>query len=75
MSWADTMKAHALAALAERTSTARQPFVATSSGVCPRDVWLTRVRQPRELTARSSTSEPSTRPRLDTAARDWIPRW
>jgi hypothetical protein len=70
MSWADTMKAHALAALAERTSTARQPFVATSSGLYPHDVWLTRVRQPRELTARFSMSEPPAPPRLDTAARD-----
>jgi hypothetical protein len=64
------MKAHALAALAEGMSTVRQPFVATWSGLYPHDVWLTRVRQPRELTARSSTSEPATPLRQGTAARD-----
>jgi hypothetical protein len=46
MSWADTIKATALAALAERTApTAR--FVADAPWSWnPHDVWLTRARQP-----------------------------
>jgi len=69
MSWADTVKATALAVRAERTATAGRLFVATPWSWNPHDVWLTRARQPRELPARSSISEPSTSPRPDTAAR------
>jgi len=70
MSWADTVKAIALTALAERTSTAGRISADAPWSWNPHDVWLTRIRQPRELTARSSMSEPSTPPHRDTALRD-----
>jgi hypothetical protein len=74
MSWADTVIATALAALADRTASAGRLFVPPSPGWKPDDVWMRRVRQLRERTDRSSRSEPSTPSRWDTAARDWIPR-
>jgi hypothetical protein len=74
MSWADKVKATALAALAERTATAARFSVDTPWSWNPHEVWLTRVRQPRRPTARSSIGEPSTPPRQDAAASDLIPR-
>jgi hypothetical protein len=70
MSWADRVKATALAALAERTATAGRISVDAPWSWNPHDVWLTRVKQPRELAARSSESGPSTPPRQSTARRD-----
>jgi ABC-type transporter Mla maintaining outer membrane lipid asymmetry permease subunit MlaE len=64
MSWADTVIATALAALAERTATAGRLFVTTTWSGNPHDVWLTRVKQPREQPARSSRNEQSTPPPL-----------
>jgi hypothetical protein len=69
MSWADSVKATALAALAERTTTVPRLAVDTPWSWNAHDVWLTHIRQPRELAARSSMSEPSTAPRPDIAAR------
>jgi hypothetical protein len=63
MSWADTVKATALAALAERTSTAGRISVDTAWSWNPHDVWLTRVSQPRELTAPTAKSGAMTPPR------------
>ncbi len=49
MSWADKVKATALAALAERTASAGHiPADASTDWNCP-DVWLTRIKQPRNL--------------------------
>ena len=69
MSWADSVKATALAALAERTATAAPVAVDAPWTWNPHDVWLTRIQQPRVLAARASMSEPSTAPRHDIAAR------
>jgi hypothetical protein len=52
MSWAETMKAMALAALAERTSTPASVSVDAPSGWNPHEVWLTRINQPRVLAPR-----------------------
>ena len=51
MSWNDTVKAAALAAQAERT--ARPPRIAVDARWRwnPHDVWVSRVRQPRDLDA------------------------
>ena len=69
MSWADSVKATALAALAERTVTVSSVAVDTPWNWSPHDVWLTRIQQPRALATRASMSEPSTPPRPDIAAR------
>jgi hypothetical protein len=70
MSWADTVKATALAALAGRTATAARISVDTPWSWNPHDVWLTRARQPRKLADQPSVSDPSTPPHRDTALRD-----
>jgi len=73
MSGADTVKATALAVRAERPATAGRLVVATPWSWNPHDVWLTRIRQPREPAAESSQatlSGPPTRPRQGTALRD-----
>jgi hypothetical protein len=63
MSWADTVKATALAALAERPATAGRISVDTPWRWNPHETWLTRVRQPRELAAQSSKNGPAIPPR------------
>lgn len=70
MNWKDTVKATALAILAERTESAGRTSFDTPWSWNPHDLWLTRVKQPRELAACSSMSEQSTPRRQDTAARD-----
>jgi hypothetical protein len=70
MNWKDTVKATALATLAERTESAGRTSFDAPWSWNPHEVWLTRVKQPRELAARSSMSEQSTSQRQDTAARD-----
>jgi hypothetical protein len=60
MNWQDTVKAHALAALADRTVTADRIAAGAPWSWKADDVWLTRARQPRDLAARSSMSEQST---------------
>jgi len=70
MSWNDTVKAAALAAQAERTATAGRIVADTPWSWNPHDVWLSRVKQPREIAAPSSLSGPTTRPRQGAAPRD-----
>jgi hypothetical protein len=70
MSWADTVKASALAALAERTTAAGRISVDAPWNWNPHEVWLERVRQPRELAVRLSVSEQSIPTRPGTALRD-----
>ena len=48
LSWQDTIKATALAALAERTSTAT-PAANNPTRTWDPQVWLSRIRQPREV--------------------------
>jgi hypothetical protein len=74
MNWADKVRTTALAALAERTATVAPISADTAWNWKAHEVWLTRVRQPRQPTARSSIGEPSTPPRQDAAASDLIPR-
>jgi len=69
MSWADTVKATALAALAERTATAGRISVDTPWSGNPHDVWLTRVKQPRELAASSALDGVSNATRPSSALR------
>jgi hypothetical protein len=69
MSWADTMRATALATPAERTVTASQLFADTPWRWNPHDVWLTRVGQPRERAAQSSLCDPATPSRQGSALR------
>jgi hypothetical protein len=70
MSWADTVKATALAALAERTVAAGRTSVDAPWIWNPQDVWLTRARQPRDLAAPSAKGPPVTPARQDSALRD-----
>lgn len=67
--WNETVKATALATLAERTATASTVAVDTPWNWSPHDVWLTRVKSPRTLADRASIREPSTVTRPDMAAR------
>ena len=72
MSWADSVKATALAALAERTATASSVAVNAPWTWNPHDVWLTRVQRTRKLAVQSPENGPTTHPRpgvahLDTA--------
>ena len=70
MSWADTVTATALAALAGRPATAGRGSVDTPWSWNPHDVWLTRASQPRKLATQTSVSDPSTPPHRDTALHD-----
>jgi hypothetical protein len=70
MSWADKVKATALAALAGRTTTAGRVSIHTPWTWNPHDVWLTRASQPRQPAAQPSVSDPSTPPHRDTALHD-----
>jgi hypothetical protein len=71
MSWADKVKATALAVLAERTATGASSADDTPWSWHPRGVWLMRARQPGESTTRSSRNEPSNPPHQQgTALRD-----
>jgi hypothetical protein len=70
MSWADTVRATALAALAGRTTTAARTAVDTPWTWNPHDVWLTRASQPRQPAAQPSVRDPSTPPDQDTALHD-----
>ena len=69
MRWHDAVKATALAALAERTTTAPRLAVDTPWSWNAHDVWLSRIQPPRELAVRVPMSEPSTAPRPDIAVR------
>ena len=70
MSWADTVKATGLAALAERTASAARIFDAAPSGWARHDAWLTRVRPVRTLVTQPSTRGALTSPNQSTALRD-----
>ena len=70
MSWADSVKATALAALAERTTTAPRLAVDTLWSWNAHDVWLTRAKPPRGIAIPSAPSVPTTQPRHGTALRD-----
>jgi hypothetical protein len=70
MSGADKVKASALAALAGRTATAGRISADTRWHANPYEVRLTRIRPPRDLTSRSSTSEPSNPTQQSTALHD-----
>lgn len=59
MSWADTFRAKALAALAEQEATPRKPFAATPTGWNRSDVWLTRT-VTRDGGPESSVRDPAT---------------
>ena len=69
MSWADTVKETALAALAGRTATTTRSVVDAPWNWNPHDLWLARTSQPRELVAQPSVSDPSSPPHHDTALR------
>jgi hypothetical protein len=62
MSWADTLKATALAALARRTAAAVRVGTDAPWNWNMGDVWLTRAPQPLARAAPSYTSERSTWP-------------
>jgi hypothetical protein len=64
MNWADTLKATALAVLAESTATAARIAVDVPWSWNPHDVWLARARQPRDLGARASKSGPTVAPQF-----------
>lgn len=59
MSWSDTAKAKALAALAEQSATARRIFTATPASWNRSDVWLTRS-VTRNRTPESPVLDPAT---------------
>ncbi len=70
MSWAEKLKATALAALAERTATAAPNSADAPWNWKAHEAWLTRVRQSHERAAHSSRNDRSTPTRQDPAPRD-----
>ena len=70
MSWNDTAKAAALAAQAERTAKTGRIADYTPWSWNPHDVWLSRVKQPREFATHSTLSGSTVQPRQGTARRD-----
>jgi len=70
MSWADTLKATALATLAGRTEAAARASVSTPWSWNAHDVWLRRARNSREVTAQPPRTEPSTSARPSAALHD-----
>jgi len=67
MSWADKVKATALATAAEHTATPARFVADASYRWNAYDVWLSRVQPPRELAAQPPKSAPTTQPRQGTA--------
>ena len=59
MSWADTLRAKALAAMAEQEAPPRKPFDATPASWNRSDPWLTRT-VTRDRTPESSVRDPAT---------------
>jgi hypothetical protein len=70
MSWADKVKATALAALAERTATGARLFAATTPDWQVDEVWLTRAKQPHAQATRSAMDGQSNPSQRSTAARN-----
>jgi len=74
MSWADKVKATALATAAERAATPARRSVDELRTWNPCEVWLSRVQPPRARVALTSMSEPPTPPPQAIAPRDWSQR-
>ena len=70
MSWADKVKATALAAQAEHAATPARISVDAAWAWNPYDVWLSRVQPPRTQVELTSMSEPPTPPPQALAPRD-----
>jgi hypothetical protein len=70
MSWADQVKATALATAAEHAATPARISVDAPWIWNPYEVWLSRLQQPRAPVALTSISESSTLPRQDPAPHD-----
>jgi len=70
MSWADKVKATALATAAEDTATPARIVADASYSWNAYDVWLSRVKPPRARVALTSISEPLTPPPQAIAPRD-----
>lgn len=69
MSWTDTVKAKALAALSGRTVTSRRIDDAPWNWN-PHDVWLKRVEQPHDRAALPSVNKKSVPPQQSAGPRD-----
>jgi hypothetical protein len=67
MRWADTLKTAALTVLAERKASTDPVSVDTPWIWNPYDVWLSRVRPPREFPAQPAVNDPATQSREGTA--------
>ncbi len=63
MSWADTLKATALATLAQRTEGGARVAVSEPWTWSAHDVWLRRARNPREVATRPAPMQHATPPR------------
>lgn len=59
MSWADSMRATALAALAERETTICRIFSGDAAGWFPQDVWLSRAKQTRPRSRAATPRDPA----------------
>jgi hypothetical protein len=70
MNWADQVKATALTVAAERTAAVGRIAVDTPWSFDAHDVWLSRVRQPRDRDAQSGPGSPTTQTRQGIALRD-----
>ena len=70
MNWADQVKATALATAAEHTATPARISVDAPWSWNPHDVWLSRVKQPREIAIPSARSVATAQPRQGIALRD-----
>jgi len=70
MRWNDTVKATALAALAERTTPTSSVAVDRPWTWNPHDIWLSRIKPPRAITPPSSTTDSVSIRRLDSVLRN-----
>jgi hypothetical protein len=70
MNWADQVKATALTVAAERTAAVGRIAVDAPWSWNPHDVWLSRVKQPREIAIPSARSVATAQPRQGIALRD-----
>ena len=59
MSWAESVRETALAALAGQTTTAARTFASAPARWTPPEVWLKRALQPREREADRSLRDPA----------------
>ena len=70
MGWTDTLRATALATLAERAGTPNRLFTGGPSGWNPDDVWLRRASQPRGRATQRPLRDPATPHRHGVAPND-----